>query len=280
MTEGAFWPSIDADVEPHQGQACFVLLLAGAPKGRCMSRSDSQEQLQAIIKGARSILEKKSFPEAARAIFDCCKDLIGAHSGYVALLSRDGAENEVLFLEAGGLPCSVNPKLPMPIRGLRAIAYKRRTAVFDNDFMNSQWVEFMPPGHVALRNVLFAPLNIEARTVGLIGLANKLSDFTDRDAEMATIFGELAAIALQNSRSIELLNEKTASLEKALAEARTLRGLLPICASCKKIRDDKGYWNQIESYIKEHSLAEFSHGICPECAKRLYPELYSKVFSP
>jgi len=47
------------------------------------------------------------------------------------------------------------------------------------------------------------------------------------------------------------------------------------CASCKKIRDDKGYWNQIESYIQKHSKAEFTHGICPECAKKLYPEFYS-----
>ena len=61
-------------------------------------------------------------------------------------------------------------------------------------------------------------------------------------------------------------------LQKALAKIKTLRGLLPICASCKKIRDDKGYWNQVEVYIKEHSDAEFSHGICPECVKKLYPE--------
>ncbi len=56
-------------------------------------------------------------------------------------------------------------------------------------------------------------------------------------------------------------------------EVRTLSGLLPICASCKNIRDDKGYWNQIESYIHKHSEAEFSHSICPECAKKLYPDL-------
>lgn len=61
-------------------------------------------------------------------------------------------------------------------------------------------------------------------------------------------------------------------LEKSLAEIKTLRGILPICANCKKIRDDKGYWNQIESYIYEHSEAEFSHGICPECMKKLYPD--------
>ncbi len=63
-------------------------------------------------------------------------------------------------------------------------------------------------------------------------------------------------------------------LQQALSEVKVLSGLLPICASCKKIRDDKGYWNRIETYIGKHSNAQFSHGICPECAKKLYPELY------
>lgn len=65
-------------------------------------------------------------------------------------------------------------------------------------------------------------------------------------------------------------------LEKALGEVKTLSGFLPICANCKNIRDDKGYWNQIESYIRDHSDAEFSHGICPECIKKLYPEYEDK----
>jgi len=72
---------------------------------------------------------------------------------------------------------------------------------------------------------------------------------------------KLAEIALQ---------EEHGKLRKALEEIKILSGLLPICSSCKKIRDDKGYWNQIESYIREHSEAEFSHGICPECATRWY----------
>ncbi len=63
-------------------------------------------------------------------------------------------------------------------------------------------------------------------------------------------------------------------LQDSLAKVKLLSGLIPICANCKKIRDDKGYWNQIESYIKEHSEAVFSHGICPECLKKLYPEYY------
>lgn len=63
-------------------------------------------------------------------------------------------------------------------------------------------------------------------------------------------------------------------LQEAISSIKTLKGMLPICASCKKIRDDKGYWNQIEAYIHKHSEAEFSHGICPECARELYPEFY------
>lgn len=73
-------------------------------------------------------------------------------------------------------------------------------------------------------------------------------------------------------KTIEKKNLIT-ELQATLAEVKTLTGLLPICASCKKIRDDSGYWNSIESYISTHSQAQFSHGICPECAIKLYPNL-------
>lgn len=69
-------------------------------------------------------------------------------------------------------------------------------------------------------------------------------------------------------------------LQEALAEVKTLSGLLPICASCKKIRDDTGYWSQIEVYIGAHSDAEFSHGLCPGCMESLYPELGKNAQGP
>lgn len=64
-------------------------------------------------------------------------------------------------------------------------------------------------------------------------------------------------------------------LKATRAKVKVLSGLLPICSNCKKIRDDKGYWNRIEAYIHDHSEAGFTHGICPTCAKSLYPELHS-----
>ena len=83
---------------------------------------------------------------------------------------------------------------------------------------------------------------------------------------------EIALIKHQAAKEREKL---IADLEKALLEVKRLSGLLPICASCKKIRDKEGNWQQIEEYIHLHSEADFSHGICPQCARKLYPELYS-----
>ncbi len=73
----------------------------------------------------------------------------------------------------------------------------------------------------------------------------------------------------------ELINK----LKKALAEVKTLRGILPLCSFCKRIRDDKGYWEQVEVYIYKHSQADISHGICPECVKKHYPEEYDDMYS-
>ena len=72
-------------------------------------------------------------------------------------------------------------------------------------------------------------------------------------------------------------DELIAKLQDALDNVKKLSGLLPICASCKKIRDDKGYWQQIEGYIREHSEAQFSHGLCPDCVKKLYPNLIQNI---
>lgn len=88
------------------------------------------------------------------------------------------------------------------------------------------------------------------RVAGVIGVARDVTSRKNAEAEREKLVVELQA---------------------ALANIKTLRGFLPICASCKKIRDDKGYWNQLEQYLSEHADVEFSHGICPGCARELYP---------
>ncbi len=66
-------------------------------------------------------------------------------------------------------------------------------------------------------------------------------------------------------------------LQAALDNIKTLRGLIPICANCKKIRDDQGYWQDVAIYVSKHSEADFTHGICPDCAKKLYPQFYAET---
>jgi PAS domain S-box-containing protein len=177
---------------------------AGASKEDALKKSDSakERELSALLEGSRSVLRYRDFVTCAVAIFDSCKNLVGAQSGYIALLSKDGSENELVFLDSGGLPCTVPHELPMPIRGLRAEAYHKGKTVYDNHFPKSRWVDFLPDGHVKLDNVLFAPLILDGRTVGLLGLANKPGGFDRNDAGLATAFGEFAAIALHNSRTL------------------------------------------------------------------------------
>ena len=174
-----------------------------------------QSEVSALLEASRAVLANQNFAKAARKVFDIAKELIGADSGYVALLGEDGDENELLFLEAGGRPCTVDPELPMPVRGLRAEAYKSGQVALDNDFVNSRWLKFMPAGHVELDNVVFAPLNIAGKTLGIIGLANKPGGFDQDDTRLIEAFGEISAMALRNSQLLE-------TLEKSEAETRTL----------------------------------------------------------
>ena len=83
-----------------------------------------------------------------------------------------------------------------------------------------------------------------------------------------------AILGIARNRAARKRSEILLEREKALDEIKILRGLLPICASCKKIRDDNGYWTQIEGYIKEHSEANFTHSVCPDCARKLYPDYF------
>jgi hypothetical protein len=132
--------------------------------------------------------------------------------------------------------------------------------------------------HQGYRSVALVPIRSHSRIVGLLQLNDRRNDcFT---LEMIQFFEGIAGsigVALMRKQAEEEREKLILDLQNALAEVKKLSGMLPICASCKKIRDDKGYWSQIESYIKEHADVEFSHGICPECAERLYPDIFNRL---
>jgi PAS domain S-box-containing protein len=110
----------------------------------------------------------------------------------------------------------------------------------------------------SIRDVIINKATYTDASKNIVGVIGVFIDITDR---------KQAATALEEERR---------RLQQSLDEVRTLRGIVPICANCKKIRDDKGYWNQVEKYVSERTDAEFSHGICPDCAKKLYPEFYGE----
>ncbi len=192
----------------------------------------------------------------------------------MALLSKNGEENEVLFLESGGLPCSVDESLPMPIRGLRAESYQTGRAVVDNDFATSKWMKLMPAGHVRLKNVMFAPLNISGQTVGLLGLANKPTDFNANDIRLAETFGQLAAIALDNIRKNDALRKEHELSETILG---TSRAIILLLDNRGKIVQFNRYTEELTGYtLDEVRGKDWFDTFIPESNKRLIQERFDK----
>ena len=199
--------AISIETDTGRKRLAQILSLALARRRLRLASDEARDEIAsrgreatAYLACIRALLSLEDFTQIARIIFDSAKAVTGAEAGYVALLSAGETRNEVLFLDSGGLGCTVDPALPMPIRGLRAEAYKKRGPVYDNDFARSLWMEFMPPGHARLENVLFAPLVVDGKAEGLIGIANKPGGFSENDARIAGTFAELAALALKNRR--------------------------------------------------------------------------------
>jgi len=95
-------------------------------------------------------------------------------------------------------------------------------------------------------------------------LIHELNRLRKRVVRLESLRDEYRRVRKRQLRTIDRLHTEMASV-------KILKGLLPICSACKNIRDDKGYWNQLEVYIREHSEAEFTHGLCPDCMRKLYP---------
>lgn len=102
--------------------------------------------------------------------------------------------------------------------------------------------------------------------VGLQAVQNGAQEYITKGELSSHLFISIISHAIERNKLLQ-------KLENALKEVKTLQGFLPICSSCKKIRDDKGYWQQVEEYITTHSDTQFTHSICPTCTQKLYPDL-------
>ncbi|MDW7649746.1 MAG: ATP-binding protein [Bacillota bacterium] len=163
--------------------------------------------VSSVLECMGALLYPGDFTKSAKAIFQECKKLIGARAGYVAVLDETEEKNRVLFLDTGGMDCTLDTSLPMPIRGFRQTVYESGKTLYENSFTDNGWQDLLPPGHVEIENIMFIPLIHDGKVTGLLGLANKPGGFAECDAEVGTAFGRFASVALHNKMMTERLTE-------------------------------------------------------------------------
>jgi PAS domain S-box-containing protein len=184
--------------------------------------NERREEITALLQSARLVLEHREFQEAAREVFYLCWQLVGAEAGFIALLGEEGAESRTILIEPEALRESMEVVATMPVQSLVTPAFMAGRSVYENDFSQDKYAHEMPEGHFKVENILYAPLLIESKAVGMIGFANKPGGFTGRDSLMASAFGEVASIALRNSQTMEMLRnseERFRSVAEGALEA-------------------------------------------------------------
>ena len=145
--------------------------------------------------------------------------------------------------------------------------------LLDLSLPDSLGLETLTKAHTAFPSLPIVVLtSLEDEDLGIQLIPGGSQDYLVKGQADGLILYRTIRYAIQRKQEETEREQLIKALQKALAEVKTLSGLLPICSGCKKIRDDHGYWNRIETFISEHSDAEFSHGICPECAQKYVPD--------
>jgi PAS domain S-box-containing protein len=151
------------------------------------------------------------------------------------------------------------------------------TGILEEKLLTSNFIELFSKTHLEMIKDLLAMIGDKPHAISedsqviLNSKQVSLTILPVKEGEHESILVIMNDIS-ERKQAEEALRRERDKFQGALAKVKSLSGLLPICANCKKIRDDKGYWNHIESYITKHSDVDFSHSICPECEKKLYPE--------
>lgn len=201
-----------------------------------------EEEIKALLDSTKAVLKYEGFIDRAQVIYSCCKDLIGASCGYIMLFNQDDSYY-LPFIDLGDSKCNANiPDSFPPIRGIRNEAYRSGKVTFQNDFTNTDYQKLIPGGHIKIENVLYAPLFIDGKVVGLLGLANKQGGFNQNDIRMLLPFSELAAISLYNSRTLELLKKSEDRFSKAFNAS-------PNIMSISTYKEER-YFNVNESFSR------------------------------
>lgn len=212
--------------------------------------------------------------------------LSGSHIGYFHFVNADQQTIRMHTWSTGTRKICTTVEAthyPIAVAGIWVDCVHRREPVIHNDYASEPHRKGLPQGHVALRRDLGVPMFEDGQIVAVMGVGNKDLPYDQDDIDLAQLLAGTIWSIVQRKRSHEQLLEQVAArteelrlrneeLQQALDHVSVLRGIVPICSYCKQIRDDQGYWNQLESYLSRHTEAHFSHGICPACVKNHFPD--------
>lgn len=195
----------------------------------------------------------------------CCLST-RARTAYVLLLSAHGTAVQIAqagtdaHAHSGGVLASL-------LQDRRLLASS--TPILIENILQTPWKRHLPAGHPLPANLVLSPIRVEGRAAGLLYLTGIPTRTAETAIRIAAGCSRLIADAVS-----------CCQLRDAVTRLHLSAGLLSICAACKKIRDDGGRWHEIEQYITHHAGTEFSHSLCPHCARLLYPELAARGLTP
>jgi GAF domain-containing protein len=274
-----------------------MMTLPHEPKALRKIITAQQHYLESVHETTIGLIQHHGLDDLLEMILAKAGILAGTPDAFLYI--HDPHSDELIMKLGQGVYTDIVGVRVKPGQGLAGQVYDTGEAVIIDDY--ATWSQRIShPLYDKLHSAIGIPLKSKAATVGVIGLGSfdPTKPFDHNDLYNMKRFAELASVALENARlntdlqrelnerkkaekALRTLNaeleqrvaERTLTLEKAFSKINQLQGIVPICCTCKKIRDDKGYWNLLEAYIEKHSDASFSHGICPECAKKYYPDL-------
>ncbi|KAB2965691.1 MAG: GAF domain-containing protein [Thermoanaerobaculia bacterium] len=178
-------------------------------------------EVAALLAAAHAVLENRAFADAARAVLEACRTLLGAEAGFVALRAQEGTGFEVAFLAPGDLELDSAPGLPAPLRRLLARAAKSGRTVLAHDLSKSKPTTSLSGQRLVLDSALLAPIVIAGEVEGFVGLINRPGGFSAADSRLAEVFAEMAAVARLNSRTLNGLERNRNGLEREVRQGAT-----------------------------------------------------------
>ena len=230
------------------------------------------DQLQSIgLDGKISEAILKGTEDKYRAIFE-------AVPASIMLVDRTGAILDINpyhlehigkgnFTKEEYLKCNITTLSPVLKAG---VAEKYRTVLKGRPLhIKNVFFEDTIGGDSRYFNIRGIPLLSDGAVIGAIMIHEDITELKKAEEELIQYRDHLEELVTQRTAELEKTNQ---DLRKALSEVKSLRGILPICSYCKKIRDDKGYWNMLELYLLENAGAELTHGVCPDCYKKHFEE--------